>query len=121
MSIRKECPLEGYEDCFFEIADKWTRGDLRGYWNKSGDEFFAIYRRKLVSLRLTTEADGVPTGAIVAPADLKDEQIDQVDWSLWRWFSTAFSEAVNEVQRLGEERAQQSLLSTAAKSDSAQS
>jgi hypothetical protein len=115
MPIRKECPLEGYTDCFFEVADKWTRGDFRAYWNQGGDEFFAVYRRKITKLHLTVE-EGEP---ITAPAELVDARIDGVDYVLWRWFGMAFAEAVVEAQRLGEAKAQQSSPTSAAKNGSA--
>lgn len=106
--IRRECPIEGYTDNFVEVTDKWTRGEVRAYWRESGEKFLEIYRKKITAVHLTVEG-GEP---ITQPAAIQDEQVDGVDYVVWRWFGQAFQEAVNEVQRLGEEKVQQLLHST---------
>lgn len=115
--ITKHCPIEGLTENHFTIATFWTRGDFRDYYRLQDDKFLEVYRRKVTAIYLET-ADG---DAIETPAEMTDERLDQVDYVLWRWFGTAFREALLEMQRLGEAKAQQSFPSTEEKNGSAQS
>ncbi len=115
--IVKHCPIEGFTECYFALQEVWTRGDFRDYYRLEGEDFIALYRRKVSAIYLAT-VDG---GAIEDPNEMTNERLDGIDYILWRWFGAAFREGVLEAQRLGEEIAQQSLLSTEEKADSAPS
>lgn len=114
MSITKHCTIEGYTECHITVTDQWTRGELRTYFKLTGEAFVDFHRTKIEACYLAT-ADG---SALEDPKDLTNENLDRLDWLLFRWFSMAFQTAIFDVQRLGEAKVQQSLRSTEEKPNS---
>lgn len=50
--------IEGYEDCFVDVVDKWTMKELKELTASEDKEYFEIFRRKVTGL-LLRDADGV--------------------------------------------------------------
>jgi len=50
--------IEGYEDCFVDVVDKWTMKELKELTESDDEQYFEIFRRKVTSL-LLRDADGV--------------------------------------------------------------
>jgi len=50
--------IEGYEDCFVDVVDKWTMKELKALTASDDAEYFEIFRSKVNGL-LLRDADGV--------------------------------------------------------------
>lgn len=50
--------IEGYEDCFVDVVDKWTMKELKALTASDDTEYFEIFRNKVTGL-LLRDADGV--------------------------------------------------------------
>lgn len=98
--MRYECDIPGFEECYFEVSERWTRGEIKQFYKANNDDYLAIICAKIEEIHLATVA-----GFIDSPADLTIEATDDIDVILWTWFSTAISTAVGDVQDLGNERA----------------
>ena len=110
--MRIDCKLPGYESCYLDIADRWTRGEIRAFWTVTDDEeATALLRSKLSDMHLTA-VDG---DSFDDPEDLTTANVDKLDYELYLWVSTAFGEAINELQALAKKNARASFSTTAAK------
>ena len=98
--MKYQCDIPGFEDCFVELSERWTRGQLTKFFTVNGDEYLDLIRSKITAIHLTTE-DGV----IDTPEALTMEATDQVDIWLWKWFGTAIAVGVDELYSMGEAHA----------------
>ena len=96
--MRIDCDVPGFEHCFIEMSERWTRREMRDFWTIQGEEYLALIARKTVSLHLETD-DG---DSLTSPADLTEVALDQLDYLLFSWFNTVPIITVQELQRLGE-------------------
>lgn len=94
------CDIPGFEDCWFEISERWTRGELKSFFAETGDAYLDLIRRKIVAIHMPTEGD-----PITEPAHLVNENIDRVDIWVWKWFGTAIAVGVDELYSMGEAHA----------------
>lgn len=114
--MRINCKLPGYEECFVEVSEKWTRGEIRRFWRGAlgtGEESDAdnLLVQKTVAVHLVT-ADGME---IDDADDLNDEMLDSLDYELYIWLSNAYGEAIAELQKLTKKNVQTSFVSNAEK------
>lgn len=110
ITMRYQCDLEGFEHCFVEWSDKWSRKDVKDWTAASGIEANCeIYRRKLITCRL----DCIDAEPITKSEQITDEGTEPMDYELFRWFVTTVSVHVNRMGNLGEASGRR-LFSTAA-------
>ena len=98
--MRYTCDIPGFEDCWFELSERWTRGELKAFFADRGEDYLALVRKKLTAIHMPIE-----TGAIDAPEALTMEAADGVDIMLWKWFGTALNMGVDELYSMGEAHA----------------
>lgn len=112
--MRIDCEIEGFEGCFIEIEEKWTRGEIKRFWGAAvggDDEAHDLLVSKTKSMHLVT-ADGLD---LDDPDDLTDSNMDQLDYTLYIWLSTAFGIGINRLQQLVKKSALTSFDTSAAK------
>lgn len=98
--MRIDCDVPGYEHCYIEMSERWTRREMRDFWQLQGEEYLALIARKTVSLRL--QVSDLGGDLLTDPADLTEAALDRLDYLLFSWFNTVPIIAVQELQRLGE-------------------
>lgn len=95
---RYDCDIPGFEDAFVEMSDRWTRGELRKFWEAKGEKYLAMIGDKIVAIFLP-----LATGeAIDEPAGLVEEALDDIDIVLWQWFSNVPMAHISTLNTLGE-------------------
>ena len=96
--MRYECDFPGYEDCFIEVSESWTRSEIRRFY-ADGDkpEWFEMIKSKIVSINLRTS-----TGVIDSPEKFVESEVDDMDYQIWQWVSAALIKAHVDVRKLGE-------------------
>lgn len=99
--MRYQCDIEGYEDCFIELKQSWTRGEIKRFFNQSGDEWLGLLRSKIETIHLR-QANG---DVIDTPEKFTNDSVDEVDFVFWRWVQAALQKAIDDLQNLGEENA----------------
>lgn len=95
--MRYTSNVPGFEHCFVDISERWTRGNVKDFFALKGEEYLALVRSKIVAIHLDT--DGNP---IDSPDKLTSDAADNVDYQLWRWFSVALQKGVDDLYALGE-------------------
>lgn len=100
MGIKYQCDIPGFEDCWFELSERWTRGEHKAFYAETGEKYLDLVRRKLTGIHMTTE-----TGVIDTPDALTMEVTDSVDIMLWKWFATALNVGLDELHSMGEAHA----------------
>lgn len=106
--MRITCTLPGYEQCYVEVSDRWTRGEIRRFWSgglTGDDDASALLIQKTEAVYLVT-VDGLD---LDDPSDLTDENLDQLAYEMFVWLSNAYGHAVNELQTLTKKNVQDSL------------
>jgi len=103
--MRYDCDLPGHESNFVEVADSWSRAEMRRFRQLFGseseadnDEYLALIRSKTVALRLSC----VGADDIADPCELTDDRLDDIDQTVYLWFASVHPVAVREINRLGE-------------------
>lgn len=95
---RYDCDIPGFDDAFVEMSDRWTRGELRRFWEAKGAEYLTMVGDKITSLYLPTA-----TGeAIDDPEKLTEDNLDDIDIILWQWFSNVPIAHIGTLNSLGE-------------------
>lgn len=97
MAIRVECSTPGLEENWIEVAEVWSRGELAQYTTLKGDEFVALWRRKVTGCNFVT----VEGEAITDPKLIHD-RLDDLDLRLVGFITSAPIEATNYLLALGE-------------------
>ena len=92
------CDVEGFEEAFVILDDVWSRGDVRQFWDTSGEEHLDLILSKVRGCKLPL-VDG---SKITDPADLTSDILDEIDIRLWNWFTKQPAQHVMELQGLGE-------------------
>jgi hypothetical protein len=97
MAIRVECSTPGLEENWVEVSDVWTRGELRDYTAKKGDEFVALWRAKVTACNFVTAK-----GEAITDPLLVHDRLDDLDLRLLGFITTAPLEATSYLLALGE-------------------
>lgn len=98
--MRYQCDIPGFEDCSFDVSERWTRGEVKAFFAETGEPYLALIRAKLTAIHLTTV-----DGTISEPEQLTLAATDNIDLALWKWFSTAINKGVDDLYRMGEAHA----------------
>ena len=102
MSIRVECTTPGLEDCYIEVSERWTRGDIEAIFRPA--DFPAVWRKRVTACALAC-ADGA---MLTDPADVVAEDgklHPELDVRLLRFPEAAMILAVDQIASLGKANA----------------
>lgn len=97
MAIRVECSTPGLEANWIEVDDVWTRKELQAFVSLVGEEYWALWGRKVVLCHLV-----LPDGGVVDDPMQVGLVADDVDLRLLRWLSSAVLTATQYLLNLGE-------------------
>lgn len=95
--MRLQCTIEGFEHCFVELSDRWTRKEMRAFRSAGTEEAMALLKRKITGVYLEC-ADGQH---ITAPDQMTDERLDEVDSQVYLWIPGALMVGLRELENLG--------------------
>jgi hypothetical protein len=95
--MRLTCTIPGFEHCFVELSDRWTRREVRAFREADTAEGVAVLRRKITAIHLDC-ADG---NHITAPDQMTDERLDEVDTQVYLWMPGALMIGLRELENLG--------------------
>lgn len=102
-STKFECDVPGFEDCFVEYSDEWTRGEIRNFLDSTGEEYLKLISTKILNMRVRTVKSEVTN-----PKDISERFLDDLKWEVFRWFIDLPKTVVQEVVDLGEVTRRQS-------------
>jgi hypothetical protein len=99
--------MEGYEDCFIEVTDKWTVKDMRALADSEEKQYFELFQKKVDAMFLR-DAEGVE---FTNPRDFSAENILDFDVALAGFIGSALPLHVRKRRNLGGINVRQSSLS----------
>ena len=101
--MRYDCTEPGFENCWVEFSDAWTRKDMREFWAdletpEQVAGWLALVQRKITGCHLaTTEGDAITSGA-----DITEQAMDErMDMRLYSWLQSVLIKAATDVAILG--------------------
>jgi hypothetical protein len=89
--------VEGYEDCFVDVVDKWTMKELRELTASNETDYFSLFKRKVTSI-LIKDIDGNELRDITK---LDDSFIENIDVVMAGFLGTVLAMHVRERRSLG--------------------
>ncbi len=89
--------IEGYEDCYVDVVDKWTMKELKELTASDEQEYFDLFRRK-VSAILLRDIDGNELRDITK---LNDEFVENLDVVMAGFIGTVLAMHVRQRRSLG--------------------
>lgn len=95
--MRLQCPIEGFEQCYVEISDRWTRREIREFRTARTEDAVGILTAKIIAVYLEC-ADG---NHITEPAQMTEERLDEVDARVYLWLPGALLGGLRELESLG--------------------
>jgi len=104
MQIRLECTIEGLRHNWVELAEQWTRAEMKR-WNLAvigaapEAELFDLLAQKLAQVHVL-----LPDGTLIEDGATLVERFDDLDMRLVRWLASGVSKALQELLALGETR-----------------
>ena len=103
MPIRIECTTPGLEECFIEVSERWTRGDLAAIFQPAGPA--VLFPRKVLACNLALVDIDEP---LTDPTQVYGEDgapHPDLDLRLASFLTNALMLAVNELGSLGKANA----------------
>ena len=97
---RYACDYPGFEDCFVQISDSWTRGDLRLLEEANTRQLIELLKTKVAAVHLP---------GIDNPSQFSIESTNALDYTIWQWFAEAMIKGKVDLFSMGEARARRSL------------
>lgn len=97
MARRYYCTIEGLEDNWVEVSERWTRREAVTYAEtRTTEDEFAWLRRKVVACHLAKE------GAVLTdPAALTPDWFDDADLRLWGFVCGVLGLTLRDLRTLG--------------------
>ena len=89
--------IEGYEDCYVDVVDKWTMKELKELTASGESEYFELFRRKVSAIYLK-DIDGNELRDITK---LDDEFIENLDVIMAGFIGTVLAMHVRQRRSLG--------------------
>lgn len=102
MPIRVECTTEGFEACFVEVSERWTRGDIQALFEPGAEA--SLVRRRVTSCYLECVDGPAITDAANIYGDDGNLNPD-LDVRLIHFVSAALILAVDRIASLGKANA----------------
>ncbi|MBO9394738.1 hypothetical protein [Caldilinea sp.] len=104
MKIRLECTIDGLRHNWIELAEQWTRAEIKR-WSLATigaapeAELFDLLAKKLVQVHIL-----LPDGTLIEDGETLVARFDDLDIRLVRWLAGGINRAIQELLALGEER-----------------
>lgn len=95
--MRLQCNIPGFEHCYLELSDRWTRKEMREFRTERISDQMKLFMSKIVGVHLDC-ADG---NHITAPDQMTDERLDEVDSQVYLWMPGAIMVGLREIENLG--------------------
>ena len=95
--MRLQCNIEGFEQCYIELSDRWTRRELRDFFTTRVDDAAGLIQKKITAIYIEC-ADGQP---ITTADQLTEERLEQVDVQVYNWLPGAIMTGLRELENLG--------------------
>lgn len=95
--MRLQCNIEGFEHCFVELSDRWTRKELRDFYTTRVEDAAGLIQKKIVAIRIDC-ADGEH---ITSAEQLTEARLEQVDVQVYNWLPGAIMMGLRELENLG--------------------
>ena len=89
--------IEGYEDCYVDVVDKWTMKELKELTASDEQEYFNLFRRKVTGI-LLRDIDGNELRDITK---LDDEFVENLDVVMAGFIGTVLAMHVRQRRSLG--------------------
>jgi hypothetical protein len=99
---RYTCDIPGFEDCFIEFTDAWSRREIRKFYGTTDtddekEKWLSLIRHKIDVLHIK-----LMTGLTIdTPSQLTEEALDEMDIRLFHWMNAAIQKAPVDVSELG--------------------
>ncbi len=95
--MRLQCNIEGFEQCYIELSDRWTRRELRDFYTTRVDDAAGLIQKKITAIHIEC-ADGEH---ITTADQLTEERLEQVDVQVYNWLPGAIMMGLRELENLG--------------------
>ncbi len=89
--------IEGYEDCYVDVVDKWTMKELKELTASDEEQYFELFRRKVTSI-LLRDSDGNELRDITK---LDNDFIENLDVIMAGFIGTVLAMHVRQRRSLG--------------------
>lgn len=89
--------LEGYEDLFIEVTDKWTVKEMRALADSNEEEYFELFHKKVDAMFLK-DADGKE---FTNPREIKPEDMENFDVAVGGFIGSILVIHVRKRRNLG--------------------
>lgn len=89
--------MEGYEDCFIEVTDRWTVKEMRALAESEEKEYFDLFGRKVESM-LLKDADGKE---FTNPREITPTDLENFDVALGGFMGSILPIHVRKRRNLG--------------------
>lgn len=89
--------IEGFEDCFIEVTDKWTVKEMRTLSESEEEAYFELFKAKVVAMFLRDESGTEFTN----PKEFKPKDIENFDVSIAGFIGSILPIHVRKRRNLG--------------------
>lgn len=96
--MRFEYEGDEFPGAFVEVSDAWSIGQRRAFLELKGDDWLALWRKKIVALHLPA-LEGEP---LDDSEQVTQDGLDRLDVRLFAWLEAAIVLTVRELADLGE-------------------
>ena len=104
MQVRVECTVAGLEGNWVDLAECWTRGELRDWTRATYGQGQQGRMFELLGAKLTAVHVYLPDGSLLTDGPGLVERFDDLDMRVVRWLASGISQALDELQSLGKTR-----------------
>jgi len=100
--MRYTCDIPGFEDCYIEFSDAWSRREFREFFkdtktDEDKESWLALVRHKIDVLHIKL----MRGHAIDTPSEFTDDALDDMDVRLFKWLMSAILKAPSDISDLG--------------------
>lgn len=89
--------IEGYEDCFIEVTDKWTVKEMRDLADSEEEQYFKLFNEKVIAMYLRDADEKEFTN----PKEIKPKDIENFDVSIAGFIGSILPIHVRKRRNLG--------------------
>ena len=96
MTVRIECAVDGFEETWVEVSDRWTRSEFKALIDAEGDEWLGTFHDKVTACHIQSSEN-----PITDPQAVTEDALDDVDMQVLGFLGTVLLEAVTHLRSLG--------------------
>lgn len=101
MKVRLECTAPGLEGNWIDLAEVWTRAEMREWVIAAMAGMVLERHAEMVERKLLAVHVSLPDGTLITDAKTLIARFDDLDMRLVSWLATGISQAINELAELG--------------------